>query len=262
MNNDQLNTKLNGLLAKSADADTKWSVEIRAFGPYDQRLNVFTSHARDVVRPASTLKIFTTWTALRLWPTASDTSTSTFSYLQEMMKFSDNNMAQSTYDRLGGTPAVLETFGSAGIIPNESFRMLDGSGLRYDNRVAAHDLVNVLMSIRSSSKMRAFRAMLPVAGVDGTLASRMTDIQGRVAAKTGTLVSDPAVALAGFGDGQNGWQIVFAMLGDSMTTVDAGRGIVDEMVRATLQAINKLPSTKPAFEFYDDQGVELGGLTN
>jgi D-alanyl-D-alanine carboxypeptidase/D-alanyl-D-alanine-endopeptidase (penicillin-binding protein 4) len=57
----------------------------------------------------------------------------------------------------------------------------------------------------------AFRASLPVAGVDGTLEKRLrgTPAQGRVQAKTGTL--NLANALAGYATTARGERLAFAV---------------------------------------------------
>lgn len=248
--NPAFESKISEILTRGQDRDTKWSVEIRGFGPNGERLNIYSKRAREVLRPASTLKIFTTFAALKLIPGAEKLGSPIFYELRDMMKVSDNDVAQKTFERIGGAAAVLQSLRASGIQTADGFKMLDGSGLRYDNRVSAHDLINVLTAIRGSSQIKAFRALLPVAGVDGTLASRLSSVEGRVAAKTGTLISDPAAALAGFGDAPNGWQIVFGILGDSMDSVDAGRQVIDEVLVKTLDAVGALPREASGLSLY------------
>jgi hypothetical protein len=48
--------------------------------------------------------------------------------------------------------------------------------------------------------------------------------------------------LAGFGDSRSGWQIVFAMLGDSVPSVDNGRATIDDAVEEIINTVNYFPS--------------------
>ncbi|MEY3901879.1 MAG: D-alanyl-D-alanine carboxypeptidase/D-alanyl-D-alanine-endopeptidase, partial [Pseudomonadota bacterium] len=151
-------------------------------------------------------------------------------------------MAENVLSWSGGINAAYEMLTNFGISRSAGLRLVDGSGLSYDNKLSAHDLVQLLSVIRTSDKMKAFRALMPVAGIDGTLAGRMTNIKGTVAAKTGTLINDPTAALAGYADSQTGWQVVFAMLGDSVYTVDAGRDSIDDAMNEVINTLNFLPA--------------------
>jgi D-alanyl-D-alanine carboxypeptidase len=71
----------------------------------------------------------------------------------------------------------------------------------------------------------------------------MGHLRGTVAAKTGTLTTDPTTALAGYGDSKTGWQIVFAMLGDSVPSVDSGRSTIDAAVEEVINTLNYLPAS-------------------
>jgi len=61
----------------------------------------------------------------------------------------------------------------------------DGSGLSRDNRLNARHLTEVLKYMFTHPHAGVFLQSLSVNGVDGTLKRRMTDIKGRVRAKTG-----------------------------------------------------------------------------
>jgi D-alanyl-D-alanine carboxypeptidase/D-alanyl-D-alanine-endopeptidase (penicillin-binding protein 4) len=125
-----------------------------------------------------------------------------------------------------------------GIAASDGFEMADASGLSYDNRLAARDLVQVLLWIvRRSGYIRAFRGTLPVGGVDGTLRNRLDLPDGIVAAKTGTLRR--TTALAGLADTHNGWQIVFAVLGDSVDDAAEGRATIDRAIAAVVRRVNQ-----------------------
>lgn len=61
----------------------------------------------------------------------------------------------------------------------------DGSGLSRDNRVTSRMISDLLRTMWKHKEKRAFFESLSIAGEDGTIASRMTDLKGRVHAKTG-----------------------------------------------------------------------------
>lgn len=65
----------------------------------------------------------------------------------------------------------------------------DGSGVSRENRVSTNTVMALLLDLRASPLFGHFWESLPIAGVDGTLASRMkgTAAEGVLRAKTGTL---------------------------------------------------------------------------
>ena len=74
----------------------------------------------------------------------------------------------------------------------------DGSGMSIYNRVTPRTVARLLLWTSRQAWAEAFRATLPVGGVDGTLRRRFagTSLEGRVFAKTGTLTA--VNALSGF----------------------------------------------------------------
>ncbi|MCA3255519.1 MAG: D-alanyl-D-alanine carboxypeptidase/D-alanyl-D-alanine-endopeptidase, partial [Alphaproteobacteria bacterium] len=88
--------------------------------------------------------------------------------------------------------AMLE---KAGVTPAE-VELWDGSGMSTYNRATPRGSVKLLRWIAAQPWGAAWRATLPVAGVDGTLARRFrgTAAQGRLSAKTGTLNATNALA--------------------------------------------------------------------
>ncbi len=244
--NERFSTALNNIFDNASDANTGWSVSIRAYGPKGQKLSLYTQNALRAVKPASTMKILTSWTAFQNIPSASEIGSSKYSYIREMMKYSDNAMAETVLGWCGGVASSYTMLTKFGISKSARLNIADGSGLSYDNRLAAQDLVQILSGIRATPKMKAFRSLLPVGGVDGTLSSRLGNINGTIAAKTGTLINDPTAALAGYGDSKTGWQIVFAMLGDSVPSVDSGRAAIDAALMEVINTLNYLPASSSA----------------
>lgn len=98
---------------------------------------------------------------------------------------------------------------------------LDGSGLTYGNLSSPADVVKLLTRVRVREFGDAFVASLPVAGVDGTLASRMrgSAAEGNCHAKTGTLTG--VSALSGYCFNANGRKFAFSVLMNSVTDLSA-----------------------------------------
>ena len=74
-------------------------------------------------------------------------------------------------------------------LPAAELRMADGSGLSRYDLLSPRLLVELLIDLRQQPNGELFYTSLPVAGMDGTLANRMTaaPLRGNVHAKTGTL---------------------------------------------------------------------------
>jgi serine-type D-Ala-D-Ala carboxypeptidase/endopeptidase (penicillin-binding protein 4) len=87
-----------------------------------------------------------------------------------------------------GVDASEEAFREMGINP-ESLIMMDGSGLSRLNLVTAKQFVSLLTFMYKSKNFVPFYNSLPIAGVDGTLGTRMKNsrAQNKVRAKTGYL---------------------------------------------------------------------------
>jgi D-alanyl-D-alanine carboxypeptidase/D-alanyl-D-alanine-endopeptidase (penicillin-binding protein 4) len=94
----------------------------------------------------------------------------------------------------------------------------DGSGLSRHDYLTPRAVVKVLDVMRRSPHAALFRDALPIAGVDGTIRSRMrgTPAEGNVRAKTGTL--DKTRSLSGYVTTVNGRVLLFSMLANNFTT--------------------------------------------
>ncbi|MFM6980686.1 MAG: D-alanyl-D-alanine carboxypeptidase/D-alanyl-D-alanine-endopeptidase, partial [Micrococcales bacterium] len=87
----------------------------------------------------------------------------------------------------------------------------DNSGLASSNRLTAKAVVSVIQAIHADpAKFETFKTLLPVSGVSGSLASRMTGtLRGKVTAKVGFIPG--LVSLAGWVDAEDGSHIAFAI---------------------------------------------------
>jgi PBP4 family serine-type D-alanyl-D-alanine carboxypeptidase len=107
-----------------------------------------------------------------------------------------------------GKEAVEEFLIRVGVRP-EAWQLNDASGLSRSDLLSPHEMVTFLVAMDQHPHAAAFRASLPVAGVDGTLESRMrgTAAEGRVSAKTGTIRN--VNALTGYATARNGDRLAF-----------------------------------------------------
>jgi D-alanyl-D-alanine carboxypeptidase/D-alanyl-D-alanine-endopeptidase (penicillin-binding protein 4) len=110
-------------------------------------------------------------------------------------------------------------------------RIVDGSGLSTQNLLTPRSLVRMLQHARTRPWGDAFRAAMAEPGEeDSTLETRLTDLTGRVFAKTGTLTN--VGALAGYVVDARGREIVFAILANASNLPGAAaRQAIDDVVR-------------------------------
>lgn len=136
-------------------------------------------------------------------------------------KTSQNLHAELILRRLGngsiadGIATIEGVMARAGVV-RTAWDVSDGSGMSTYNRVTPRAMVTLLRWAAGRPWGEAFRASLPVAGVDGTLRNRFrgTALEGRLWAKTGTL--NGATALAGYMTAKSGATLVFAIYAGDM----------------------------------------------
>jgi D-alanyl-D-alanine carboxypeptidase/D-alanyl-D-alanine-endopeptidase (penicillin-binding protein 4) len=111
-----------------------------------------------------------------------------------------------------GIEAVKSFLRGAGVEPRGQFVMADGSGLSRHNYITANGTVRLLTYMASHRYAAVFRDSLPVAGVDGTLRTRLRDTpaQGNMRAKTGTI--NAVAALSGYVTSAAGERLVFSII--------------------------------------------------
>jgi D-alanyl-D-alanine carboxypeptidase/D-alanyl-D-alanine-endopeptidase (penicillin-binding protein 4) len=163
------------------------------------------------------------------------------------MKYSNNGMAESLVKALGarasgapgswanGIPALSQELAAIGV-PMDGMRIVDGSGLSYDNRVSPRQLVAALRIADASFAMAPeFAASLPVSGADGTLEKRVEDAVGAARAKTGLLTS--VTALSGHAMLSDGTEVVFSvMVNDFRSIAERAMDALDHFVVVLSQA--------------------------
>ena len=163
---------------------------------------------------------------------------------RRLMKVSQNLYAETFMRALSLTPGPAsaaasqqvqaEILESWGIAPGH-YALADGSGLSRHNLVTASTIVRILQAMaRTPRHAEAFEATLPIAGADGTIASRMkaTRAENNVKAKTGTLRR--VRALSGYVTTIDGERVVFAILANHFT---APTRAIDTAVDAALERL-------------------------
>ncbi len=147
---------------------------------------------------------------------ASDESMTLAQLANPLMKNSNNMLAEVLVKSAGGSftngvNQLSRKWAGLGIDPNW-VEVFDGSGMSRLNQMSPDDLTSILIKAKTKPWFGTWQATLPVAGRDGTLASRMkgTRAEGNVRAKTGSLSG--VSALSGYVTTQNGRQLVFSIV--------------------------------------------------
>lgn len=143
--------------------------------------------------------------------------------VQKMMKESDNLAADCIFKKLGqkryGSPGSWQNGGQSVRefltqkvgLDVENMVMFDGCGLSRYNLVSPHQVVSLLSWMQKQFKCSAeFMASLPIAGVDGTLKNRMTNLQHNVRAKTGGMSG--VSSLSGYLTTKDGDLLAFSII--------------------------------------------------
>lgn len=164
--------------------------------------------------------------------------------VRDINKYSNNVMAQQLFLTLGlqrSAPATYETSREAlrawwaSRIGGDTPSFQNGSGLARDERATAGQLARLLHAAWASPLMPEFVASLPLAGVDGTLASspRGRSARGIAHLKTGSLWNVQGVA--GFVESSNGKRhVLVAIVNDAHA--NEAQAALDALVAWTAQA--------------------------
>ena len=125
----------------------------------------------------------------------------------------------------------------------DGFIVWDGSGLSRRNMVSPETVVRVLSAMRRSPRFQSYFDAFPVAGVDGTIRTRMrgTSAEANVRGKTGTLGN--VRSLSGYVTTAGGGQLVFSVLCNNyLTSTDYVSRVQDTIaVRLSRLSIRSSP---------------------
>ena len=130
---------------------------------------------------------------------------------------------------------VMRQFLTQAGIASDQYAFFDGSGLSRQNLVTPQAIVHLLRYAQSQRWGAAYKSSFPVAGVDGSLAERLTAprLQKRVMAKTGSLSG--VRALSGYATTDSGQSVVFSIMSNNLNlpakrVTDTIDGIVEAIV--------------------------------
>jgi serine-type D-Ala-D-Ala carboxypeptidase/endopeptidase (penicillin-binding protein 4) len=114
-------------------------------------------------------------------------------------------------DEENGLEVVKNFLRQAGVGDND-VALNDGSGLSRNDLISANTTIQLLSYMSKHKYFAQFREALPIAGVDGTLRTRMrgTPAEGNLRAKTGSLSS--VASLSGYVTTAAGEHLVFSMM--------------------------------------------------
>ena len=130
-------------------------------------------------------------------------------YAEAFMRLNSDKGAFPTNDAaLEGLRKRLTAWG----VPEGSYQLVDGSGLSRRDAISPEAIMTVLRRMADNSSASPFVSALPVAGVDGSLTTRMkgTTAEGNVRAKTGTMSN--IRSLAGYVTTRGGEHLAFVIV--------------------------------------------------
>jgi D-alanyl-D-alanine carboxypeptidase/D-alanyl-D-alanine-endopeptidase (penicillin-binding protein 4) len=144
-------------------------------------------------------------------------------------------LARGTGSIADGVAAVAAMMEQAGV-PRAGWDISDGSGMSTYNRMAPRAIVAFLRWAAAQPWGPAFRESLPIAGVDGTLASRFRDtpLQRRLFAKTGSL--NATHALSGYMIGRSGRMLTFSFYANDVPDGAAATATMDAALQLIAEA--------------------------
>jgi serine-type D-Ala-D-Ala carboxypeptidase/endopeptidase (penicillin-binding protein 4) len=147
--------------------------------------------------------------------------------LRLLMKPSQNQVAEILLRTLGIERTGVGSADSGAVIvsrqllawgaEHDGFIVYDGSGLSRHDLLSPETILRTLIAIQHDTAFSAFYEALPIAGVDGTLRSRMvhTPAAGNMHAKTGSL--EFVRTLSGYVADADGERLVFSILDNHFT---------------------------------------------
>jgi D-alanyl-D-alanine carboxypeptidase/D-alanyl-D-alanine-endopeptidase (penicillin-binding protein 4) len=150
--------------------------------------------------------------------------------IENMNKQSDNLSAENTLKVIGALNSNTPSSAKNGVsrekgflstlgMDTTKFSIVDGSGVSRYNLLSADQLVQFLIAIKKQPRLfRMFYNSLPIAGIDGTLADRMSNfpVAGNLRAKTGTL--NGVSCLSGYVQTRDGEMLAFSMMMQNFIT--------------------------------------------
>lgn len=124
--------------------------------------------------------------------------------------------------------AVMKVWLSRAGIPSNRLALHDGSGLSRLNLVTPESSARLLKAMSRTASAGVFKNSLPIAGRDGTLRGRLTNLTDRVAAKTGYITY--VHSLSGYLTTSNGELLAFSIMCNDQTERGSTTRVIDQIV--------------------------------
>ncbi len=166
--------------------------------------------------------------------------------LRRMQKPSQNQIAELLFRTTGLASSGVGSADSARAVGTRTLAQWgittadaayrDGSGLSRHDYLTPRAVISVLDAMRRAPWFTTYRDALPVAGVDGTIRSRMkgSAAQGNARAKTGTL--DKTRSLSGYVTTADGRLVLFSLLSNNFSVPTREVERVQDLLVTTLAA--------------------------
>ena len=175
--------------------------------------------------------------------------------LPTLLKPSQNQIAETLLRTLGGQTrnvasvdsgraAVRDALRDFGVA-DDAYVIADGSGLSRYDYVAPETLARILLAMARRPDFDLFYQALPIAGVDGTIATRMrgTAAANNVHAKTGSIAN--VRSLSGYVTTADGERLVFVMIANHFTASRRVVEVVQDHVLERLANFRRHPAPSP-----------------
>jgi D-alanyl-D-alanine carboxypeptidase len=172
--------------------------------------------AKELMIPASTLKIFVTGAALEYFgkpviPEVTITNQMSVNWRSSKLLRKIGGKVYNTATTAAGVKAILDFWTTKGV-DTEGMNFYDGNGLSRNNAISPKQLVDALYVMRTSPYFQVFYESLPLAGLTGTLhrAMKGSAAEGRIHAKTGTI--GKVKSFAGYVSTITGRKLIFSLI--------------------------------------------------
>ncbi len=159
-------------------------------------------------------------------------------YAEALMRLNAALDVLATNDAaLEGLRTRLDAWG----ISNASYQLVDGSGLSRRDAISAEAVMAILERMADTSGQSPFVTGLPIAGVDGSLSTRMkgTPAENNVRAKTGTMSN--IRTLAGYVTTRDGEHVAFVILINNFEGTGASANDALDAIAVRLASFSRKP---------------------
>ncbi|HEX6575789.1 MAG TPA: D-alanyl-D-alanine carboxypeptidase/D-alanyl-D-alanine-endopeptidase [Gemmatimonadaceae bacterium] len=171
--------------------------------------------------------------------------------LKYFMKPSQNQIGEALLKTLGLEKTGIGTADAGAEIVSSQLRawgidsteyvVYDGSGLSRHDLVTPHAIVSILSAMQKDTAFTAYYDAFPIAGVDGTIRSRMkgTAAENNLRGKTGSI--EFVRSLSGYVDTADRQRLIFSFLSNHFTTPPSDITRVMDAVGALLAGYRSTP---------------------